>query len=324
MEKTVKVTPWKRSEVTTRVDASKSTKVVVEIGVFAYEIYPVLKQREKLYVISEWLSNEVVDGTSSDTLISELSEKVGSLSSGKSAKDEISFDEAIHMATGEAEHRYQLHQSGKTVGITTGLRDFDEYLRGWQPGSLNIVAGRPGSGKSSCALHFALSAAQAGSAGVIFSLEMSTVELVGKMIVPHAKGVSYDNYLRGNLTTEDFRGLSQAEAELHTLPLTFIDRSNVSARSVETIVRKLKRQGKCEWVIIDYLQQMRTEKARNKSREQEIAEATRAMKVLAMELKIPVILLAQLNRNVESRADRIPQLSDLRESGSIEQDADVV
>lgn len=282
------------------------------------------KHRQELYGISEWLSNEVVNGSRSDTLIAQLSEKTGSFGAERNTKDEVRFDEAIHTAIQEAEHRYQLHQSGKTVGVTTGLRDFDDYLRGWQPGSLNIIAGRPGSGKSSVALHLALSAAQAGNAGAIFSLEMSTTELVGKMIVPRARGLVYDNYLRGNMTADDFKSLSQAEAELHALPITFIGRSNVSARYIETVVRKLKRQDKCEWVIIDYLQQIRTERARNKSREQEIAEVTRAMKMLAMELKIPVILLAQLNRNVEARADRIPQLSDLRESGSIEQDADVV
>lgn len=282
------------------------------------------KQRHELYGVSEWLSNEVVNGTNSDTLIGQLSEKVSALSSNKDSKEEVGFSEAIHAAIREAENRYRLHQSGKPVGITTGLRGFDDYLRGWQPGSLNIVAGRPGSGKSSCALHFALSAARVGSAGVIFSLEMSTIEMVGKMITPLARGLSYDNYLRGDLKPEDFKSLADAEMELNQLPITFIDRSNVSARYVETVVRKLHRQGRCEWVIIDYLQQIRTEKAKNKNREQEIAEVTRAMKVLAMELKIPIILLAQLNRNVESRGDRMPILSDLRESGSIEQDADVV
>lgn len=282
------------------------------------------KQRHELYGMSEWLSNEIVNGTRCDVLIGQLAEKINAIGSDKGSKEEVCFAEAINEAIQEAENRYRLYQSGKPVGITTGLRGFDDYLRGWQPGSLNIVGGRPGSGKSSCALHFALSAARVGSAGVIFSLEMSTVEMVGKMITPLARGLSYDNYLRGNLRPEDFRGLAEAEAELHQLPITFVDRSNVSVRYVETVVRKLHRQGRCEWVIIDYLQQMRTEKAKNKNREQEISEVTRAMKVLAMELKIPIILLAQLNRNGESRADRMPMLSDLRESGSIEQDADVV
>lgn len=283
------------------------------------------RQLAELYGISEWMSNEVVSGSKSGETIDGALERINALcENAASAKHETSFDEAIQATLQEAEARYLLHKNGGSVGITTGLRDFDEYLRGWQPGALNIVAGRPGSGKSSCALFFALSAARCGHPGVIFSLEMSTVEMVGKMIVPLAAGLSYDNYLRGNLTPEDFKGLAAAEKELSGLPITFIDRSNVSAGYVETVVRKLKRQGKCEWVAIDYLQLMRTDKAKNKNREQEVAEVTCAMKRLAMEMKIPVILLAQLNRNVESRPGRMPQLSDLRESGSIEQDADVV
>lgn len=224
--------------------------------------------------------------------------------------------------------RVESAAKGKTSGITTGLHKLDEATGGWHPGDLAILAARPGVGKTAMMLHFAISAAQSGTPVAVFSLEMTARSLAERLFVG-LSDINADRFKRGILYTEETLRLEQAGNLISTLPITIIDTAILSMRKIKNIAMRLHRQGKCGALFIDYLQlvDMRTDN-NHYNREQEVAAASRMAKIIAKELNIPVILLSQLNRSVETRAAeggmRRPQLSDLRESGAIEQDADMV
>lgn len=224
--------------------------------------------------------------------------------------------------------RVESAAKGETSGITTGLHKLDEATGGWHPGDLAILAARPGVGKTAMMLHFAISAAQSGTPVAVFSLEMTARSLAERLFVG-LSDVNADRFKRGILYTDETLRLEQAGNLISTLPITIIDTAILSMRKIKNIAMRLHRQGKCGALFIDYLQlvDMRTDN-NHYNREQEVAAASRMAKIIAKELNIPVILLSQLNRSVETRAAeggmRRPQLSDLRESGAIEQDADMV
>jgi len=173
-------------------------------------------------------------------------------------------------------------------------------------------------------LHFAKSAALNGTPVCIFSLEMSHVSLSDRLLLSECE-VEVNRFRNGDLSGDDWRQLNEASAQLEKLPIHVDDNAVVSMRYIKTRCHILKKQGKCGLIMIDYLQLADTStKERNRNREQEIAQASRQAKIIAKELDVPVVLLSQLSRECEKRADKQPQLSDLRESGAIEQDADVV
>ncbi len=224
----------------------------------------------------------------------------------------------------EIESRVTAYESGEPVGIMTGLKALDEATGGFKGGQLIVLAGRPAMGKSAVMLHFAREAADRGTPTVIFSLEMRGKELGDRLILSEAK-VDSNSYKVGDLTSDDWRNIEESNSLLSHLPLHIADSSNITIQMIKAQCQQLKAKGRCGMVIIDYLQLLDTRTAnRNANREREISEATRQAKVMAAELDVPVILLSQLSRKVEERADKIPLLSDLRESGAIEQDADMV
>jgi replicative DNA helicase len=209
------------------------------------------------------------------------------------------------------------------TGVPTGYIDFDMKTAGLQPSDLIIVAGRPSMGKSA----FALGVAE--YAGVIekvptalFSLEMSKEQLVQRMLCAHAK-VDAHKVRTGYLATSDWPRLTAAAGKLSDAPIFIDDTPGISAMELRTKARRLKAQQDIQLLILDYLQLMRGA-SNMESRQQEISDISRALKALARELHIPIIAISQLSRAVEARSDHRPQLSDLRESGAIEQDADVV
>lgn len=220
------------------------------------------------------------------------------------------------------------------IGLTTGLRDLDAKLGGLKPSDLLILAGRPSMGKTALATNIAFNAAKAlrdkhrdggekGSVG-FFSLEMSSEQLAARMMADAASINSF-KMSRGELTQEEFMQLVQASQEVSALPFFIDDTPALSVSAVRTRARRLKRMHNLQLLIVDYLQLMRGSSAQSQqNRVQEISEITQGLKAIAKELNIPVIALSQLSRAVEQRDDKRPQLSDLRESGSIEQDADVV
>lgn len=223
----------------------------------------------------------------------------------------------------DLERRQQAHQRGECVGISTGLPCMDRITGGWRGGQLVILAARPAMGKTAVALHFAQAAAGAGVPVCIFSLEMPATQLGGRMLVG-ASGVDARAFRSGAVSTEDWQRIEPGAARLSELPVTIIDTPSISMPAIRAQCRALQRQGRCGMVVIDYLQLTAPDSDKRNNREREVAEMSRAAKVLAKELDVPVILLSQLSRKVEERADKTPILADLRESGAIEQDADMV
>jgi len=236
---------------------------------------------------------------------------------------------AVSEAVKSIEEAFQ--RDGNLVGVTTGLRDMDAKLGGLHNSDLLILAGRPSMGKTSLATNIAYNAAKAyrdtgGQEGApvgFFSLEMSAEQLVGR-ILAEATEISSEKLRKGELTDDEFANkLVPQSALLSECPLFIDDTPAISIAAMRTRARRLKRSHGLGMIVVDYLQLMKGT-GRGDNRVQEISEVTQGLKAIAKELDIPVIALSQLSRQVENRDDKRPQLSDLRESGSIEQDADVV
>ncbi|HEX6072061.1 MAG TPA: replicative DNA helicase [Sphingomicrobium sp.] len=248
-----------------------------------------------------------------------------------------SFAEATRDALQMAERA--LNSGGHLSGTTTGLDSLNSKIGGLHASDLTIVAGRPGMGKTSLATNIAFSAAKrfvqeqedgiepnkgAGAAVAFFSLEMSADQLATRILAEQS-GISSENLRMGRISQQEFRQLARAAAELQSLPLYIDDTPGLTIAALRARARRLKRQKGVGMVVVDYLQLLQgTGKSSNDNRVQEISEISRGLKQLAKELDVPVLALSQLSRAVEQREDKRPQLSDLRESGSIEQDADIV
>ena len=225
---------------------------------------------------------------------------------------------------------------GHLSGLTTGLSGLNEKLGGLQKSDLVILAGRPGMGKTALATNIAFACAwrhrleqETGSGGqgapvAFFSLEMSADQLATRILAQHAQ-VSSEKLRTGRIGQEEFNRVARAAEELADLPLIIDDTPALTIAALRTRARRLKRQRGVGLIVVDYLQLLRgTARNAGENRVNELSEITRGLKTLAKELDVPVLALSQLSRAVESRDDRRPQLSDLRESGTIEQDADIV
>ena len=208
-------------------------------------------------------------------------------------------------------------------GLPTGFKDFDKLTAGLQPADLVIVAGRPSMGKTSFCLNVATMVALKHQVTVaIFSLEMSKEQLVTRMLCSESKVDS--SLLRGGMIEDqDWYRLTNAAGQLSEAPIFIDDSSQITTLEMRAKARRLKTSNNLGLVMVDYLQLMQN-RGRYESREKEISDISRSLKALAKELNVPVIALSQLNRGVESRVDKRPQMSDLRESGAIEQDADLI
>ncbi|MEM9989676.1 MAG: DnaB-like helicase C-terminal domain-containing protein, partial [Pseudomonadota bacterium] len=218
------------------------------------------------------------------------------------------------------------------------LRDLDEKLGGLHPSDLVILAGRPSMGKTALATNIAVNVARAyqpelqpdgsvkareGGVVGLFSLEMSSEQLAGR-ILSEISGIASERLRRGEIDQADFEAVYEASNELNDLKLYIDDTGGLSIGQVAARARRLKRQHNLNFLVIDYLQLLSGSKSAGENRVQELTEITTGLKALAKELEIPILALSQLSRQVEQREDKKPQLSDLRESGSIEQDADSV
>ena len=214
-------------------------------------------------------------------------------------------------------------QKGGITGVTTGFRELDAKTSGWQKSDLIILAARPGMGKTAFALSLALNAAtKAGKSVMIFSMEMAMEQLSARLLAMESK-VEMQKIRTGTLEQRDWTDFTVAMEILAKAPIYIDDTPGLSIMEMKSKCRRLKAEGKLDMIIIDYLQLMNTE-GRADSRTQEVSVLTRNLKLLARELDCPVIVLSQLSRAPEQRTDHRPMLADLRESGSIEQDADIV
>jgi replicative DNA helicase len=253
---------------------------------------------------------------------------------GRGATGFISFERALTEAILGAERAF--HRSGHVSGLTTGLRDLDAKTGGLHPSDLVVLAGRPGMGKTALATKIAFCAAKASFAEsrkqestqpksiAIFSLEMSAEQLATRLLAEESR-ISGDRIRRGDIGQKDFDKFVAVSREIASLPIQIDDTPAISLSAMRTRCRRLKRTKGLALVVVDYLQLMRPATGtRQESRVLEISQLTQGLKAIAKELEVPVLALSQLSRAVENREDKRPQLADLRESGTIEQDADQV
>ena len=305
---------------------------------YAQMIYDLAVRRELIALgrdISEKAARVEVD-TEPREQITEAEQALYALGEqGKSEGGFQSFLRAVTDAVQVANAAYQ--RDGQLSGLSTGLADLDHKLGGLHRSDLLILAGRPSMGKTSLATNIAFSIARAyrkgkladGTEGAVdggvvgfFSLEMSAEQLAAR-ILSEASEVPSDQIRRGDMTEGEFRRFVEAAKTLEACPLFIDDTPALPISQLATRARRLKRMHGLDALFVDYLQLVRPAKSRE-NRVNEVSEITQGLKAIAKELDIPVVALSQLSRQVESREDKRPQLSDLRESGSIEQDADVV
>jgi len=258
---------------------------------------------------------------SSERLLFDLAEK-GSFNSSL-----VKFDEAMKQTIEMASAAYKNEEG--IVGVPTGLRDLDDKLGGLHQSDLIIIAGRPSMGKTSLATNIAFNAAQKlqdsskKSSVAFFSLEMSSEQLSTRIISEQAR-ISSNDIRRGRISDDQFDKFLETSKNISELPLYIDETPAISIAALSNRARRIKRLFGLDMIVVDYIQLMRGTTFNKDGRVQEISQITQGLKAIAKELSVPVVALSQLSRQVEQRDDHKPQLADLRESGSIEQDADVV
>ncbi|MCB1784044.1 MAG: replicative DNA helicase [Alphaproteobacteria bacterium] len=315
-------------------DLAASVVSTINIESYGRTIYDLFMRRE-LIALGEEVVNEAyeqrIENSAQSTI--ELAEsKLFSLAeTGEVKGGFVTLKDSVLTAIDLAEKAF--HTDGNVTGATTGLRDMDKQLGGFQPSDLLILAGRPSMGKTALAVNIAYNSARryaetGGEEGAVvgfFSLEMSADQLATR-ILADCSNISGDDIRKGNIKQDDFRAFVEASQKLSQVPLYIDDTPALTIGAVRTRARRLKRQHGLSMLVVDYLQLLRGGGSRQsaENRVLEISEITRGLKAIAKELNIPVLALSQLSRAVEQREDKRPMLSDLRESGSIEQDADVV
>lgn len=312
-----------------------NTLAIINVVDYARALQDLYLRRE-LIAFGEDVVNESYDhdlqSTAQDKLEAAEAQLFKLAETGDGQNEFVTLRDSIKVAIELAETAY--NNKGGVTGVTTGLRDVDEKLGGLHNSDLLILAGRPSMGKTALATNMAFNAAKAyaasgGSEGAVvafFSLEMSHDQLTTRILAEQS-GISGDSLRKGNMTEGQFRDFAMAAHRLTQIPLYIDDTPALSISAVRTRARRLKRKHGLGLIVIDYLQLLRGvagSKQSESNRVLEISEITRGLKALAKELSVPVLALSQLSRAVEQREDKRPMLSDLRESGSIEQDADVV
>jgi replicative DNA helicase len=253
-------------------------------------------------------------------IVDAAQQAVYEVAEGKAGEDYEPLSALMESTLDEIE---ALSSHGVMSGVPTGFAELDELTNGLHPGQMIIVAARPGMGKSTLGLDFARAASiQHGLCSAFFSLEMTKTEIVMRLISAEAQ-VPLGDIRKGHMSDENWRRIAKKTADVSAAPLFIDDSPNQTMMEIRAKARRLKQRHDLKLVIVDYMQLMSSGK-RVESRQLEVSEFSRQMKLLAKELEVPVVALSQLNRGPEQRTDKKPMLSDLRESGSLEQDADVV
>ncbi|MDR1799833.1 MAG: replicative DNA helicase [Bifidobacteriaceae bacterium] len=261
------------------------------------------------------------DGAGVDELVNSAQSEVYAVTERQASEDYQLVKDVIDPILGEIEALQ--NTPGGVTGVPTGITKLDQLTGGLQGGQMVIVAARPAQGKSTLGLDFARSAAiRHGLTTVMFSLEMSKAEIVQRLVSAES-GVWLQNLRSGRVSSEDWIKIASRMGAIKAAPLFIDDSPNMALMEIRAKCRRLKQRHDLKLVILDYLQLMSSGK-RVESRQQEVSEFSRALKLLAKELDVPVVAISQLNRAAEQREGKKPQMSDLRESGSLEQDADVV
>ena len=306
---------------------SGSTKQAVDYAKIIHEMY----LRRELVLISDNLSSETLDAKeqTAEKIIENTEKSLFDLAErGSFSQSFLKFNQALDQTI---ETATQAMKSDKgIVGVPTGLTDLDEKLGGLHKSDLVILAGRPGMGKTALATNIAYHAAQnimsrqEKSSIAFFSLEMSSEQLSTRILSEQAK-IKSDDIRKGKVTEEEINRYIETSRNIYNLPLFIDETPAITIATLSNRARRIKRLFGVSLIVVDYIQLMRAPSSnRNDNRVQEVSEITQGLKALAKDLKVPVLALSQLSRAVEQRDEKKPQLSDLRESGSIEQDADVV
>ena len=306
---------------------STSIRQALEYSKIVYDLYV----KRELIKISENIIDDAKNGNidqdgkqiieSSEKKLFDLAEK-GSFSSSI-----VKFDEALKMTIEMASSAYKNEEG--IVGVPTGLRDLDDRLGGLHKSDLIIIAGRPSMGKTALATNIAFNASKKlqddgkKSSVAFFSLEMSSEQLSTRILAEQSR-IKSNDIRRGRISEEQFDKFIEASKNISELPLYIDETPAISIAALSNRARRIKRIYGLDMVVVDYIQLMTASNSRKDGRVQEISEITQGLKALAKELSVPVLALSQLSRAVEQRDNNKPQLADLRESGSIEQDADVV
>jgi replicative DNA helicase len=261
------------------------------------------------------------EATEVEDAVDRAQAEVFSVTERRTADDYLPLEQLINPTLEEIESI--ANHDGSLTGVPTGFADLDGKTNGLHGGQLIVLAARPAMGKSTLALDFARAAAiRNGQTAAVFSLEMSRTEIVMRLLAAESR-VHLQNMRSGKMSDDDWARLAQRIGEVTSAPLFIDDSPHLTMMELRAKCRRLKQRHDLKLVVLDYLQLM-TPSKRLDSRQQEVSEMSRSLKLLAKEINVPVVALSQLNRASENRADRKPQLSDLRESGAIEQDADVV
>ena len=254
-------------------------------------------------------------------LVNQAQAEVYSVADGRQSEDYVPLKDALDTTLDEIEANGS--RAGGIHGVPTGFIEFDELTAGLQPGQMIVIAARPAMGKSTFSLDIARSAAiKHNMTTVFFSLEMGRNEIAMKILSAEAS-LNLSDLRKGNLDDDQWAKLATAVGKMEAAPLFIDDSPNMTLMEIRAKARRLKQRNNLKLIVLDYLQLMSSGK-KVESRQQEVSEFSRALKLMAKELEVPVIALSQLNRGSEQRTDKKPMVSDLRESGSIEQDADMV
>ena len=306
---------------------STSVRQAIEYSKIIYDMFV---RRELIKISEQTIDNAKINDLNtngqniienSEKLLFDLAEK-GSFNSSL-----IKFDDAMKQTIEMASAAYK--NEGGIVGVPTGLRDLDDKLGGFHNSDLIIIAGRPSMGKTSLATNIAFNAAKyiqdnsKKSSVAFFSLEMSSEQLSTRILSEQAK-IGSNDIRRGRISDEQFDQFLETSKNIAELPLFIDETPAISIAAMSNRARRIKRLHGLEMIVVDYIQLMRGTTSNKDGRVQEISQITQGLKAIAKELGVPVVALSQLSRQVEQRDDHKPQLADLRESGSIEQDADVV
>ena len=307
---------------------SASTKQAIDYAKIIHEMF----LRRELIMVSDKLSTDTLNANSeeknAEQIIEDTEKSLYDLAEkGTFSQSYLKFnkalDETIKMAT------LAMQNDQGIVGVPTGLTDLDEKLGGLHKSDLIILAGRPSMGKTALATNIAFNAAQnilsrqEKSSVAFFSLEMSSEQLSTRILSEQAR-IRSDDIRRGKVTEEEINRYIETSRNIYELPLFIDETPAITIAALSNRARRIKRLHGLDLVVVDYIQLMRSSSKNFDGRVQEISEITQGLKALAKELSVPVLALSQLSRAVEQRDDKQPQLADLRESGSIEQDADVV
>ena len=261
------------------------------------------------------------DGSEVNEIVDRAQASIYEVTERRTSEDYVALEELLQPTMDEIDAIAS--RGGSSLGVPTGFADLDEVTNGLHPGQMIIVAARPGVGKSTLGLDWARSCSvKHGMTSVIFSLEMSRTEIVMRMLSAEAR-IRLQDMRSGRMTDDDWTRLARRMSEISEAPVFIDDSPNMTMMEIRAKARRLKQRNDLKLIVVDYLQLMTSGK-RVESRQQEVSEFSRQLKLLAKELEVPVIAISQLNRGPEQRTDKRPMLADLRESGSLEQDADLV